>query len=89
MKRLNIIVEGLTEMEFVKELIVPYLREHDIYAVTRIVVHTSKTTRGGFVKYEHLKNEVERLLASKKSDDTCDTNVCQNIMLHRSSIFSP
>lgn len=68
MKRLNIIVEGLTEMEFVKELMVPYLREHGIYAVTPIVIHTSKMTRGGFVKYQHLKNEVERLLACKKSD---------------------
>lgn len=61
MKRLYIIVEGQTEREFVKEQIAPYLRQHDIYEVTPILIRTSKSGRGGFVNYQHLKNDAKRL----------------------------
>ena len=55
MKRLYIIVEGQTEQEFVKTLIAPYLQKHEIFEVTPILIRTSKTGRGGFVNYQHLK----------------------------------
>ena len=68
MKRLYIIVEGQTEQEFVKTLIAPYLQKHEIFEVTPILIRTSKTGRGGFVNYQHLKKDAERLLKSEKKD---------------------
>lgn len=68
MKRLYIIVEGQTEQEFVNEQIAPYLRQHGIYQVTPILIHTSRNARGGFVNYQHLKNDAKRLLSSSKND---------------------
>lgn len=68
MKRLYIIVEGQTEQEFVNEQIASYLRQYEIYEVKPILIHTSKNGRGGFVNYQHLKNDAKRLLSSQKSD---------------------
>lgn len=68
MKRLYIIVEGQTEQEFVNSMIAPYMQQFGIYDVTPILIRTSKTGRGGFVNYEHLKNDVIKLLHSKKDD---------------------
>lgn len=68
MKRLYIIVEGQTEQEFVKEQIAPYLRQQGIYEVTPILIHTSRSGRGGFVNYQHLKNDAKRLLSSPKNN---------------------
>lgn len=68
MKRLYIIVEGQTEQEFVKEQIALYLRQQGIYEVTAILIHTSRSGRGGFVNYQHLKNDAKRLLSSPKND---------------------
>lgn len=68
MKRLYIIVEGQTEREFVNSLIAPYLQREGIYNVTPILIHTSKTGRGGFVNYHHLKNDAKKLLNSQKND---------------------
>ena len=68
MKRLYIRVEGQTEQEFVNSLIVPYLQRHGIYDVTPILIRTSKTGRGGFVNYQHLRNDVCRLLKSANDD---------------------
>lgn len=66
MRRLYIIVEGQTEQEFVSQTLAPYFQSQDIYNITPILIHTSKTGKGGFVNYEHLKNDVTRLLSSEK-----------------------
>ena len=68
MKRLYIIVEGQSEQEFVNTLIADYLSRFGIYAVTPILIRTSKSGRGGFVNYEHLKNDALNLLSSQKND---------------------
>lgn len=68
MKRLYIIVEGQTEQEFVNSMIAPYMQQFGIYDVTPILIRTSKTGRGGFVNYEHLKNDAIKLLHSKNDD---------------------
>ncbi len=68
MKRLYIIVEGQTEQEFVNSMIAPYMQQFGIYDVTPILIRTSKTGRGGFVNYDHLKNDAIKLLHSKKDD---------------------
>jgi hypothetical protein len=75
MKRLYIIVEGQTEQEFVNSVIAPYMQQHGVYAVTPLLIRTSKTGRGGFVNYEHLKNDAKKLLSSKKSDFVVSTFV--------------
>ena len=68
MKRLYIIVEGQTEQEFVNTMVAPYLLQEGIYSVTPILIHTSRSGRGGFVNYAHLKNDIFRLLHSQKDD---------------------
>lgn len=68
MKRLYIIVEGQTEQEFIKTILAPYLLQEGIYSITPILIHTSRTGRGGFVNYAHLKNDICRLLHSQKDD---------------------
>ena len=62
MKRLYIVVEGQTEQEFVTDLIAPYFRGLEIYDVRPFLIRTSRTGRGGFVNYQHLKNDIIRLL---------------------------
>ncbi len=69
MKRVEIIVEGQTEQEFVKELIKPFLLSINptIY-VTPILIRTSSNGRGGFSNYQHLKNDITRTLSSRSND---------------------
>ncbi|KAA6324478.1 hypothetical protein EZS27_026200 [termite gut metagenome] len=58
MKRLIIIVEGQTEEMFVKEILAPHLREKGLLNVVPIKIATSSQCKGGFVNYQHLKNDV-------------------------------
>lgn len=55
MKRVIISVEGQTEQEFVKNLLAPYLRSHDILDVQPILI---KKTGGGLVNYDHIRKDV-------------------------------
>jgi len=66
MRRLYIIVEGYTEKDFVSQTLAPYFQSLGIYNISPILIRTSKTGKGGFVNYEHLKNNVKRLLSSEK-----------------------
>ena len=68
MKRLFIVVEGQTEEAFVKELMTPYFAQTGIYDVRPVIIQTSKGHKGGFVNYEHLKNDLLRLLKSQGQD---------------------
>ncbi len=68
MKRVIIIVEGQTEQEFVKEILAPYLQTKGINDVRPILIKTSKTGKGGFVNYEHLRNTILPFLSSQKDD---------------------
>ena len=64
MKRIIIIVEGATEQEFVRQYLTPYLYNFGIYNVTAIEITTNRKLkkRGGFVNYEHLKNDILKSL---------------------------
>lgn len=75
MKRLFIVVEGQTEEEFVRTVLRPYLSYYEIYDVNPILIHTSKSGRGGFVNYAHLKNTVTPLLKSQGDDIVVTTFV--------------
>ncbi|MDJ1491670.1 DUF4276 family protein [Cytophagaceae bacterium DM2B3-1] len=63
-KRLYIVVEGDTEEQFVKEVLTPYFNTFEIYSVHATQITTNKRlgAKGGFVNYQHLKNDVLRLL---------------------------
>lgn len=67
MKPLIIVVEGDTEEEFVKELLLPYFIEHEIYDVRAIKISTKAGFKGGFVNYDHLKRDVNRYLKERKN----------------------
>ena len=73
-KRLYIVVEGQTEEEFVKSLLAPHFQKENIY-VYPVIIHTSKGHKGGFVNYNHLKNDVNKLLHSQGNDVVVTTFV--------------
>lgn len=75
MKRLFIVVEGQTEEAFVKELMAPYFIQKGIYDVRPVLIQTSKGHKGGFVNYEHLKNDLQRLLRTQGPDVIVSTFV--------------
>lgn len=62
MKRLIIIVEGQTEEEFVNISLKNYLSEKGIFSVSAIKIQTSKGHKGGFVKYTHLKRDIQKVI---------------------------
>lgn len=57
-----IISEGQTEEEFVNKILRPYFNLHQIYDVRPILMTTSKGHKGGDVKYDRLKFNIDRLL---------------------------
>jgi hypothetical protein len=67
MKRVEIIVEGVSEQIFVNEVLVPYIQEQVGYEhlVEPLLIHSGQ---GGFVNYEHLRNDVQNLLCSRDPD---------------------
>ena len=75
MKRLFIVVEGQTEEAFVKELMTPHFIHNGIYDIRPVLIQTSKGHKGGFVNYEHLKNDLHRLLKSQGQDVVVTTFV--------------
>ncbi len=66
MIRLNITVEGQTEERFVKNVLAPYLAQHDVYACARAVLtsrhkRAGREYRGGFRRsapYMTVKNDI-------------------------------
>ncbi len=67
MKRLDIIVEGPSEREFISQVLAPYLEQCGViqaYNVSPIVIRTSANNRGGMSKYSHLKDDILRSLSS-------------------------
>jgi hypothetical protein len=66
LKRLYIVVEGQTEEEFIKSLLLPYLNRYNIYDVNAVIIHTSIGHKGGFVNYQHLRNDIVKLLKNQE-----------------------
>lgn len=66
MRGIYILVEGVTEEEFVEKVLAPYLIKYEIYDVRPILMQTSPGFKGGDVKYVRYKNNAERLLHSEK-----------------------
>ncbi len=66
MRAIYIICEGQTEEEFVNGILRPYFNSHHIYDVRAILMSTSKGHKGGDVKYDRLKHNIDKLLNSEK-----------------------
>lgn len=67
MKRLDIIVEGYSEREFISEVFAPYLESHgiiDAYNVSPIMVRTNPNHRGGATSYTQIKSDILTALHS-------------------------
>lgn len=62
MKRLIIIVEGDTEAEFVKNMLVPYL---NTFGINYVSTYKIKHSRGGLTKYGHLKKDILNCIYQK------------------------
>jgi hypothetical protein len=71
MKRIYVIVEGQTEEEFIKSLLQKYFTSIGIYSITPIKIQTSPGHKGGFKEYQHLKNDINKIL--KQQDDVIVT----------------
>ncbi|MCK6600348.1 MAG: DUF4276 family protein [Bacteroidetes bacterium] len=61
-----ILVEGQTEEEFVKSLLLPFFHAHEFYDVRAILMSTSPGHKGGAVTYSRFKKNAETLLSSQQ-----------------------
>ncbi len=65
MTRLNIIVEGVTEERFIRDVLTPYLALRNVFVSVRCVEtsrHGDKIYRGGITSYEKAKRDIIRWL---------------------------
>lgn len=62
MKRLVVIVEGDTEKEFMDQVLFPYLTGKGIYDCVAFKI---KHTKGGMVRYNHLKTDILNVIREK------------------------
>lgn len=58
-----ILCEGQTEEEFVNTILRPYLNNQGIVDIRAILMSTSTGQKGGDVKYQRLKHNIDRLLS--------------------------
>jgi len=63
MKRLIIIVEGDTEEQFVNISLRDYFNKKGIYHISAIKIQTSRGHKGGFLNYNHLRNDLIKILS--------------------------
>ncbi len=70
-KKILILVEGLTEEKFVTDLLSPYFIQQKLYIIPKIIdtriVPGGKNYKGGFVKYSVLKRELQNLLGDSSA----------------------
>jgi len=62
MRGVYIICEGHTEKEFVNSVLRPYFNNYQIYDVRPILMSTGKSQKGGDIKFDRLKLNIETLL---------------------------
>lgn len=65
MRAIYIICEGQSEEEFVNAVLRPYFNSHQVYDVRAILMSTSRGHKGGDIKYDRLKFNIEKLLQSE------------------------
>lgn len=68
MKRVIFIVEGDTEISFIQKCIMPYLYQKGFtnpMNTQKIITNRKKNKKGGNVAFEYLKNDIERVAATR------------------------
>ena len=68
MKRVIFIVEGDTEISFIQKCIMPYLYQKgftNTMNAQKIITNRKKYKKGGNVAFEYLKNDIERVAATR------------------------
>ncbi|WP_448790533.1 DUF4276 family protein [Bacteroides graminisolvens] len=68
MKRVIFIVEGDTEISFIQKCIMPYLYQKGFtnpMNAQKIITNRKKNKKGGNVAFEYLKNDIERVAATR------------------------
>ena len=68
MKRVVFIVEGDTEISFIQKCIMPYLYQKGFtnpMNAQKIITNRKKNKKGGNVAFEYLKNDIERVAATR------------------------
>lgn len=82
MKRaIYIICEGPTEEGFINGILRPHFNLHQIYDVRPILINTSKGHKGGDVKFDRLKFNIDKLL--KRETDVLVTTLIDFFKLKR------
>ncbi len=72
MIRLHLIVEGQTEETFVNQVLGPELAEFQVVVDAQCITtsrNRSRVFRGGFVSYQHLKNDISRRVREDQRED--------------------
>lgn len=67
MKHLYIIVEGETELEFIKRILIPYFSNKGITTNMQAIAISIKGGGHGYNNIEHFKNTIEPLLSYKNA----------------------
>lgn len=83
MKRLILIVEGQTEMEFVNRLLAPYLVHQGLNTSIQPIMITMKGGGHGFNNIEHLSNTIKPLLNA--SDEPVISTMIDNYGINSES----
>ena len=68
MKRVIFIVEGDTEISFIQKCIMPYLYQKGFtnpMNAQKIITNRKKNKKGGNVAFEYLRNDIERVAATR------------------------
>lgn len=65
MRGVYILCEGQSEEEFVNVILRPFFVSNGIFDTRAILMSTSKGQKGGDVKYQRLKHNIDKLLASE------------------------
>jgi hypothetical protein len=70
-RRLYVTVEGYTELEFVKELLVPHLAGRALDVRARVVTTNRKLgARGGVVSFQQVRDDIARLMREDGAAET-------------------
>ena len=78
MVRLHVVVEGQTEETFVRDILAPVVGEASVFAdVHRVTTgrRRSKSYRGGFLRYAHLRRDLELWMSEDRGVDSWFTTM--------------
>lgn len=78
MVRLHFVVEGRSEEQFVKSLLIPHLASHGVFAGVRLIrakAYPKKLGRGGIPSYARLKKDLQKWMREDNNSDSFFTTM--------------